>query len=175
MRKWQQSQCLSATLNYTSAHCGWDSVQNLSKRHCVVTLWYTVMCHTVCNKNPKLTRRVQMTGRCVNYEASCKITRRCVGTRVCACSETTTLSARVRSRGMECEEPQAEDFEGFQPPLKKFLVCFGEGKREVAFSSGSERKAISHRYSMQLLKCLQMFFPLRILCMHTHEYPHDIL
>ena len=47
---------------------------------------------------------------------------------------------------MECEEPQAEDFEGV-------LVCFGERKREVALSSGSERKAISHRYSMQLLKC----------------------
>ena len=132
MRKWQQSQRLSATLNYTSARCGRDSVQNLSKRHCVVTLWYTVICHTVCNKNPKLTRRVQMTGCCVNYEASCKITRQCVGTHVCACSETTTLSARVRSRGMECEEPQAEDFEGV-------LVCFGERKREVALSSGSEK------------------------------------
>ena len=59
---------------------------------------------------------------------------------MCACSETTILSACARSRGMECEEPQAEDFEGFQPPLKKVLVCFGERKREVAFSSGSERK-----------------------------------
>ena len=70
-----------------------------------------------------------MAGRCVSYEASCKITRRCVGTHVCSCSETTTLSACVRSRGMECEEPQAEDFEGV-------LVCFEERKREVAFLVG---------------------------------------
>ena len=41
---------------------------------------------------------------------------------------------------MESEEQEAKDLEDFQPPLKKVLVCFEERKREVAFSSGSEKE-----------------------------------
>ena len=104
-----------------------------------------------------------MTGHCVNYEeVSCKITSRCIGTRVCAHAVKRQFFLHVRDQeGWNVKSHRQKILRDFSLPWRKSWFVLGREKGRWPFLVGVKGN------SRQLLKCLQMFFPLRI---HTNAY-----
>ena len=97
---------------------------------------------------------------------SCKITKHCVKLQELVYAHAWKCVC-VRSRWSANSHRQKILSDLRLPPRKSWWFVLGREEGKWPFIVWVRRKAISHRYFMQLLRCLQMFFLLRIACISS--------